>query len=203
MMYIRKVNNTEHKSYHHGNLEEALIEAGIEIITREGPESLSLRRVAATCGVSHAAPYKHFKDKDSLILAMRNHIAGKFTAVLEASLTENRGIENSMIHLAQAYLGFFMENPHYFTFFQSQPVGRVNLSDLSEPSSYSPFEVFKGAALKWMDHFGVPPSRRNRALLSMWAMVHGTTSIATMRGIYYAGDWNKLLRDILEQHTKI
>ncbi len=43
-------------SYHHGNLRQALIEAGIRIINEKGEDDLSLRKVAAACGVSHAAP---------------------------------------------------------------------------------------------------------------------------------------------------
>ena len=51
-------------SYHHGNLRQALIDAGIKIINESGEESLSLRKVAAECNVSHAAPYAHFNSKD-------------------------------------------------------------------------------------------------------------------------------------------
>ena len=57
---------TERKS-HHGNLKHDLIEAGIEIIAKEGEKSLSLRKVAASCNVSQAAPYAHFKNKEELI----------------------------------------------------------------------------------------------------------------------------------------
>ena len=59
-------------SYHHGNLRQALIEAGIKIINESGEENLSLRKVAALCNVSHAAPYAHFKDKDELLEAIKN-----------------------------------------------------------------------------------------------------------------------------------
>jgi len=58
-------------SYHHGNLRQALIEAGIKIINESGEENLSLRKVAALCNVSHAAPYAHFKDKDELLEAIK------------------------------------------------------------------------------------------------------------------------------------
>ena len=51
------------QKYHHGQLKQALIEAGIEILNVTTPEQLSLRKVANQCGVSHAAPYKHFKNK--------------------------------------------------------------------------------------------------------------------------------------------
>jgi len=57
-------------TYHHGDLKNALIQAGMEILGSEGLGSLSLRKVAKQAGVSHAAPYAHFKDKQALIAAI-------------------------------------------------------------------------------------------------------------------------------------
>ena len=61
-------------SYHHGNLRQALIDAGIKLINENGEENLSLRKVAAACDVSHAAPYAHFKDKEELIDAIKENV---------------------------------------------------------------------------------------------------------------------------------
>ena len=58
------------KQYHHGDLKNALIHAGIAILAKEGVGGLSLRKVAARAGVSHAAPYAHFADKQALIAAI-------------------------------------------------------------------------------------------------------------------------------------
>ena len=58
------------KSYHHGDLKNALIKAGIEILAQEGVGELSLRKVAQKAGVSHTAPYAHFTDKQALIAAI-------------------------------------------------------------------------------------------------------------------------------------
>ena len=54
----------DNKPYHHGNLRSALVEAGLELISMEGEETLSLRKAALKCGVSNAAPYAHFNNKD-------------------------------------------------------------------------------------------------------------------------------------------
>ena len=58
------------EKYHHGDLKNALIQAGIEILSEEGVGELSLRKVAQRAGVSHSAPYAHFADKQALIAAI-------------------------------------------------------------------------------------------------------------------------------------
>ncbi|MBI3152701.1 MAG: TetR/AcrR family transcriptional regulator, partial [Chloroflexi bacterium] len=58
------------KTYHHGDLKNALIKAGVEILAKDGVSGLSLRKVAMRAGVSHAAPYSHFADKQALIAAI-------------------------------------------------------------------------------------------------------------------------------------
>ena len=68
----------ENRPYHHGNLRNALIGAGLELINTEGEENLSLRKVALKCGVSNAAPYAHFNSKDEFIAAIQQHIMDLF-----------------------------------------------------------------------------------------------------------------------------
>src|SRR5512147_1727830 len=58
------------KAYHHGDLKNALIEAGADILSKDGVSGLSLRKVALKAGVSHTAPYAHFADKQALIAAI-------------------------------------------------------------------------------------------------------------------------------------
>ena len=64
----------EKKPYHHKNLINDLIEKGIELVNKNGINQLSLRKVAQACGVSHAAPYSHFSNKEELLQEMQLHI---------------------------------------------------------------------------------------------------------------------------------
>lgn len=56
--------------YHHGNLKQALVEAGQQILIKKGINGLSLRETAKAAGVSHTAPYRHFTDKQALLAAI-------------------------------------------------------------------------------------------------------------------------------------
>ncbi len=107
----------EKKPYHHGNLEESLIEAGIILLDKVGLEQFSLRKVAIACGVSHAAPYKHFNSKQDLLDAMKKYVEKQFSAALKESLEYYKNDPDRIIYFGQAYLKFFIKNPQYFRFF--------------------------------------------------------------------------------------
>ena len=81
----------EKKPYHHKNLKNDLIEKGIELVNKNGINQLSLRKVAQACGVSHAAPYSHFSNKEELLQEMQLHITKKFTEVLKIQFPNIEG----------------------------------------------------------------------------------------------------------------
>ena len=69
-MYKFDIKLTKKKSYHHGDLRHSLLAAAEALLARKGVAELSLREVAKAAGVSHAAPYRHFRDKRDLIEAL-------------------------------------------------------------------------------------------------------------------------------------
>lgn len=190
------------KPYHHGNLEETLIEAGIVLLDEEGPENFSLRKVAAACGVSHAAPYKHFENKEALIEAMWQHIAVKFSAAMENALAEHAGSPQRMPALGKAYLRFFLENPQYFRLLVTQPTAAMDLSNMDVVSQFHPFEVFKNAARDFLDSVHIPVVRQAQDIARMWAKVMGVTTLAVMPSVHYDGDWYVLLENLLDERRR-
>lgn len=116
-------------NYHHGNLKEALINAGIKLINEEGEANLSLRKVASLCDVSHSAPYAHFKDKEELISAIKVSVTSKFMEELNEAINKSNSAEESIINMGKRYVMFFINNPDYFKFlFGSQNiVAHINM----------------------------------------------------------------------------
>ena len=84
-------------NYHHGNLRRALIDAGVRIINEEGEDKLSLRKVAAACEVSHAAPYAHFKDKEELLAAIKSDVTERFMGELEKDIEKAESAEKAIL----------------------------------------------------------------------------------------------------------
>lgn len=186
------------KPYHHGDLRNSLIEAGIELINQEGIKNLSLRKVAALCGASHAAPYSHFKNKEELLKAMQDHVTEQLMEALENTIQSytKSNDSNLLIKVGKSYVMFFIHNPQYFPFLQ--PCMKVNLSMVDDGTkNFPPFELFKTIALPGLRELKIPEEKRKDAIISMWATVHGLASIATMKNVYYDEDWEKKIEDII------
>jgi AcrR family transcriptional regulator len=123
--------------YHHGDLRRALIDAALELVAREGPGAVSLRELAARVGVTHAAPYRHFKNKEELFATVAEEGFKMFRDALIAG--RDRGGSSSREQLVQtgiAYVRFAVEHPGHF---------KVMFSRLGDPQSDVPGVVDEGA----------------------------------------------------------
>lgn len=103
------------KSYHHGDLKNALIKAGIEILAQEGVGELSLRKVAQKAGVSHTAPYAHFTDKQALIAAISTEgfrlLHGQVAAATHMYADDPA---RQLMETAWTYVQFALHDPDQF-----------------------------------------------------------------------------------------
>ena len=186
------------QTYHHKDLKNHLIEKGIELVSAEGLRLFSLRKVAAACGVSHAAPYSHFRNKDELFNAMQSHITGEFSKTLEHTITTHCDSPNILAYLGKAYVVFFIENPYYFSFLYMQSTMQIDLSFKEEVNpNYAPFETFKGLALTLMDKTAYPEEKHKDAVIALWSFIHGIASLATMKNVRYDEDWEEKIADFI------
>jgi len=101
--------------YHHGNLKEALVAAACRLIAERGPAGFPLSEAARLAGVSVAAPYRHFKDRDALIAEVARRGFAAFAARLGtawggAEVDPMRGFSR----MGEAYLAFAREEPGFY-----------------------------------------------------------------------------------------
>ncbi len=179
-------------NYHHGNLRQALIDAGIKIINERGEEALSLRKVAAACDVSHAAPYAHFKDKEELLEAMKKSVTDKFTDELETAVNKGRNAEESIILMGKAYVSFFSKNPDYYTFlFGKQNICAHLQMDRLHEEDYPPFLLLRKLYKTYLAENGIEQTDKEQeiGIIKTWALVHGLASIACMREVQSSMDF--------------
>lgn len=176
------------KPYHHGNLRNTLIEAGIKIINEKGLKEFSLRKVAAACNVSHAAPYSHFQNAEELIHAMGDYVTDKFSEVLRDSILGHEDSPDAISLLGQAYISFFTQNPQYFQFLFYHSGVTIDL-DNNDVEDYPPFAIFRSTSYQMFHSLGLPEEFYSEQLLVLWSMVHGIASLLTNPGIKYSGNW--------------
>ena len=188
----------ERQTYHHKDLKNHLIKKGIELVSVDGLRLFSLRKVAAACGVSHAAPYSHFQNKDELLNAMQKHITDEFSKTLEDTIITYDDTPDILAHLGKAYVVFFIENPHYFSFLYTQSDMQIDLSfNTNSGQNYAPFETFKKLSLSLMDKTAYPKERQKDAVIALWAFIHGIAALATMRNISYDEGWEEKITDFI------
>ena len=85
MSWSRQGGRSGPRGYHHGNLREALIHAALELIAEKGPAGFTFAEAARWAGVSPAAPYRHFRDRDELLADVARRGFDQFEAVLAAA----------------------------------------------------------------------------------------------------------------------
>lgn len=103
------------KAYHHGDLKNALIAAGADILAKDGVGGLSLRKVAQQAGVSHAAPYAHFADKQALIAAISTDGYRRLYEALAATTQQYADDPaRQLVEGAWAYVQFAVNDTDYF-----------------------------------------------------------------------------------------
>jgi len=106
--------STDHSSYHHGDLRAALITAAGAEIERSGYENLSLRELAASLGVSRAAPYRHFVDRRALLAALAAKGFDELTAIQRKAIAGERAPQTRLAAAGRSYLAFAAERPELF-----------------------------------------------------------------------------------------
>jgi AcrR family transcriptional regulator len=100
--------------YHHGNLREALLAAARNILETSGVDGLSLRTLAKATGVTQAAPYSHFRDKDDLLAAIAEGGFQRLALQMAEDATGSTGTQDRIEKLATSYVRFAFENKALF-----------------------------------------------------------------------------------------
>lgn len=163
---------SDRTSYHHGDLKNALIDAGIQILETEGLPGLSLRAIAAAVGVSHTAPKNHFGSLRGLHTAIATTGFGRHAALMRQGVDAASGKKARQHAAMHGYVGFALTNPHLFELMFS-PL----YCDFSDPAlqqaAQQSYAVLAGisSGLDW-DKAHLPEAQK-RAEMMLWSLVHG------------------------------
>lgn len=199
-----KLEKNKEDKYHHGDLKESLIRAGLKLLVEEGADGFSLRKVAAMCNVSHAAPYKHFKNKEELISAISAFVYNKFEDSMRVVDGDNP--YEKIIELGKRYVSFMSENYDYlrYLFINNSPSTNPVVVDENgiEKNDFKSFNLFRKAAEECLEYKNVPKEKYSQDIIAMWAMVHGLATMIGNNTFRYEGDYMDLVDNILRNNLK-
>ena len=166
------------RGYHHGNLREALIRAALELIAQKGPAGFTFAEAARWAGVSPAAPYRHFRDRDELMAQVALRGFAQFEAALRQAWQDGApDALTALDRLGKVYLQFARTEPAYYSAMFEAGVPLSASPELRE-SGERAFAVLREAAEKLCAR--MPPRGRPPPLmvaLHIWAMSHGIASL--------------------------
>jgi len=163
------------RTYHHGDLRTALLEAALATVEREGVAALSFRQLARIANVSPGAPYHHFRDKNALLASLAKRGFEALHAELETSCSQGSDPVLCLRALVEAYLDFARTSPKLYGLLFMPEVARPENLDLIEPDAMICFDRLK-AALKRLDTDAQEADLHERAL-TVWSLLHGLVSL--------------------------
>lgn len=166
-------------AYHHGDLRQALLAAALAILERDGLPGLTLRKVAAGAGVSHAAPAHHFPNLQALSTALAAIAFDRFTASMARARSRARPDPAAQVRAAgRGYLAFAESNPALFRLmfsagdldWQDAELGRAGAAALAQ---------LQGISAPFADHLGLRTDADRRELERLiWSSAHGFAHLA-------------------------
>src|SRR5262245_15814134 len=178
MSWSKRGGGDEPRGYHHGNLKEALIRAALDLIAKKGPAGFTFAEAARWAGVSPAAPYRHFRDRDELL----SDVARRGFEQFEAVLTKAWGAGgpdplSAFDRLGKAYLAFARTEPAYYSAMFEAGLSLDDRPELRLAGDRA-FGVLRGATEQVVAI--MPPGNRPPVLmmaLHIWALSHGIASL--------------------------
>jgi AcrR family transcriptional regulator len=168
-------------TYRHGDLHQALLDAGIAMAREGGPDAVVLREATRRAGVSPNAAYRHFSDREALVIAVSNAASSASAAAIEAewdSAPVGSAAETAHAHLravGTGYLRFARDEPGLFRAAYTVPsnLEQAFSPEKAGPGGRTPFQLL-GIALDELVAAGLMPAeRRPGAELIAWSSVHG------------------------------
>jgi AcrR family transcriptional regulator len=178
-MSWRKEQGRNERGYHHGNLKEALLQAALDLIAEKGAAGFTFADAARMAGVSPAAPYRHFRDRDELLSNIAQRGFEQFEAALSIAWDDGRPeTVTAFERVGKAYLAFAREKPAFYSAMFESGLA-IDVSASLQASAERAFAVIRAAAerLAALAPQGSPRPPALMMALHIWSMSHGVASL--------------------------
>lgn len=169
---------TAKRTYHHGDLKNALTETALAHIARDGARALSLREVARSAGVSHTASYRHFPSKESLLAAIAEQGFDLLTHGMRAATAGHAGDPAAALRAAgDAYVEFGVHHPDHLEVMFGGLIARAEDYPTLLAASKTAYEVLAAIVREGLrvGRFRGPDERT--IAVAAWSLVHGLAAL--------------------------
>jgi AcrR family transcriptional regulator len=164
-------------SFHHGDLEWAILEAASQLLEKEGPLGVGLRAAARLAGVSHNAPYRHFANRESILAALATRGLGELCDRLTVAARGHRDARQSLVAIAETYVTLAAERPHLFRLmFGPEVADKVRYPAVREAGMRA-LQVLVDTIVEGQRTGVIRPGDPTELALGHWAGVHGVASL--------------------------
>ena len=164
-------------SYHHGNLREALVEAALRLINERGLGGFAFAELARAAGVSPAAPYRHFRDRNALLAELARRGFERLQADLEQAWNQGRPDPAAAIErCGRAHLAFARRDPaSYAAMFDNSPAEAHPALKTAADAAFAVIRRAADAACTASKVKSRPPALM--VALHVWSLCHGTAAL--------------------------
>jgi AcrR family transcriptional regulator len=175
--------NRQRRSYHHGDLRDALILAAAELITERGNLDFAMIDAARRAGVSSAAPYRHFRDKGELLAAVADLLfLGLSNECREAAEQAPPGSVERIVCLGKAYIHYLLQRPEFYQLMWGEHSPHLLAEPESDPKATG-FYLLVASVEQWCRRHGVEGQDPTELATKLWAIAHGFTGLGLHRHI--------------------
>jgi AcrR family transcriptional regulator len=178
------------QKYHHGELRSAIMAAAIQMIAEAGLASLSLREIARRIGVTTAAPYHHFKDRQSLLIELAIEAYTQLFAAMSSAKDSANKPSEAIQAEAEAYLQFGRAHrAEYAVMFSGEFATHPRFLEMMTIADRSLEIVRKSIA----ESCNLTPTQSTEAAFCLWSLLHGILTL----------DQNSVLQETVAQQTRL
>lgn len=181
-MSPKKTGTPKRSTYRHGDLRQALLDAGVQLARSGGPDAVVLREATRRAGVAPNAAYRHYASRNDLLQAVRSAALAALAVAMEAELGKLRRSSNptdfaraSLRAVGTGYLRFAQAEPGLFRTAFSVPdkLQGAAIPEKAGNSGLNPFQLLSAALDRLVDAGVLPQERRLGAEYLAWSAVHG------------------------------
>jgi AcrR family transcriptional regulator len=169
------------RPYHHGDLRTALVRAALLLIAEHGVQGLALTDAAHLAGVSVAAPYRHFKDKEALLAEIAHEGFTLFRdALAQATQSHPHDKVKRVVEMGMAYVNFAQQHRSHFKVMWESGFSKANYPEVGH-TAHQAYLLLEQAAVDLIPQ--ATPARQKALVSAAWSIVHGFASLSLEGGL--------------------